>query len=308
MPCAHRLVLVDDAAIAHAPEEVGGKAATLARLRLDQYPVPKLFSITTTAFRLHLRQNAMLPHRGGDHADSPEATRATIDSAPLPDPLIRAICEAYVTWDEPTVAVRSSGVTEDGRSASYAGIFESFLGVRGSSLLLNRMRSCWSSYFNPRVSDYRTALQQPTEEFPLMGVAVQQQIFPARAGVLFTRHPLNPQASLAYLECNFGTGESVVGGLVTPDALTMSRETGEVVSATIPRKELMTVIHPQGRESRTVAVPDSLAPTRVISDAEALELTQLGLKIEGTLGAPQDIEWAIDDAQIWVVQARPITR
>jgi pyruvate,water dikinase len=142
---------------------------------------------------------------------------------------------------------------------------------------------------------------------PRFAVIVQAQVFSGKSGVLFTVHPLEPRSDTACIEANFGTGDSVAGGLATPDTITVSRSTGDVVEAHIATKRRMTSVSPESEGTALLELKDHRSTSAVLTDAEARELLQMGLRIERLLGGPQDIEWAYDDGHLWVLQARPVT-
>ncbi len=310
-PSPTPLVLASDSSIADAPALAGAKAATLARLRLAGLPVPRLSVVTTAGFLAHLHSNAISVTVGADSGARPDAIRRALLSAPMPESVHAATVAAYQVLSLPAagpapVAVRSSGVAEDGLNASFAGQFDSFLGVRGDERVVQSVKDCWASYLSDRSMNYRAA-RRVTENAPLIAVILQRQIFAVKAGVLFTRHPVAADPSLAYIEANFGTGESVVGGLVTPDSITMSRDTMMIVDRMVADKSTMTVVAPDAAGSSTIATPADLVNKPVLTASEAWDLLDAALRIERELGAPQDIEWAIDGTQMWIIQARPIT-
>ena len=287
------------------------KAATLATLRLAGLPVPPLSVVTTAGFLTHLHVNGISLPLGPISLADIEAVRQAVRSAPLPATVRAAAVRGYQSLGlragaPASVAVRSSAVAEDGFSASFAGQFDSFLAVRGEELLVQRVKDCWASYLSDRSAQYRAA-RGTIEEVPLMAVIMQCQIFATKAGVMFTRHPVVADPSLVYVEANFGTGESVVAGMVTPDSITMSRDTMSIVEATVAQKSTMTVVTPEATDSSTIATPADLVHEPVLTAAQARALLDAGLWIERELGAPQDVEWAIDGNQLWIIQARPIT-
>jgi phosphoenolpyruvate synthase/pyruvate phosphate dikinase len=279
---------------------VGAKAATLARLAHEGIPVPGFFVVPSTALSLHLETNGIAwPGLAEELRD-----------APVPASVRRPVLDAYDRLGppsgHPTVAVRSSGAEEDSVGASFAGQFASVLGVQGYEALLEALKECWASYLSPKSLRYRAQRGIDIGPEPRLAVIVQVQVFAVKAGVLFTVHPLDPRSDTACIEANFGTGESVVGGLATPDTLTISRSDGEVVDAHIGTKHQMTSVSSE-RGTALLDVEDPKRTSAVLTDAEARELLRLGLRIEQLLGGPQDIEWAYDEGRLWILQARPIT-
>jgi phosphoenolpyruvate synthase/pyruvate phosphate dikinase len=304
---ASELVL-DRAHCLDAPSLAGAKAATLARLTDAGIPVPDFFVVSTRAFACHLRHSG-LAWPPSDSA-SPETLRARLSEAPVPEPVARTV-ESALRLVKPAggsdaFAVRSSAAEEDSAQSSFAGQFTSFLAVARQDLL-EAVKKCWVSYLSDRSVGYRKRRGVPFAQEPAFAVIIQTQVFPRVAGVLFTIHPLTPQGEMAYLEANFGTGESVAGSLATPDGLTISRSTGSVVDRRIGTKRRMTVVDRSTSGSRVVEVDESMQREPAITDSEAEEVFRTGRAIERLLGHPQDVEWAIQGEKLWVLQARPVT-
>ncbi len=288
---------------------MGGKAASLARLAAAGVPVPDFFVITSRAFERHLEHNGLV-WPASDDPKTIEHLVEQIKNGPMPgvvhEPLLLAYQKLTLGEVKPVVAVRSSGAGEDSGPASFAGQFATTLGVAGSGVT-RAVHDCWASCLSNGSLAYRRSRGIPLGTGPEFAVVVQSQLFAARAGVLFTRHPLEPQGDLAYVEANFGTGESVVGGMVTPDSVSVSRSTGKVLNVRIGSKKRMTVVSEGGRGSGVVDTDPDRRSAAVLSGAEAEQLVKLGLRIEEQMGQPQDIEWAFDASGLWILQARPQT-
>jgi phosphoenolpyruvate synthase/pyruvate phosphate dikinase len=275
-------------------------------------PVPDFFCLPSAAFARHLTENTIhWPESVNMSTDFERLRdlRAKILMAPVPEAVSRPALAAYddlcSAAGHDKVAVRSSGGEEDSASSSFAGQFASILGV--STDLLDAVKECWASYLSDRSLRYRASQGIPLPGVPTFGVIVQAQVLSQKAGVLFTMHPLEPDLRVAYIEANFGTGESVVGGLTTPDAITISRSSGEVVESAIGTKRRMTMVSLEARGSSEVDVEESQRNLPVLSDSEAQAIFELGLRIEGLMGGPQDIEWAFDSQGLWILQSRPLT-
>lgn len=285
---------------------VGAKAMRLGQLAGAGFAVPPFFAVTAEAFAAHLDANAIAWPSAA--AGLVPGTEVAIACSPLPPEVAGAVAEAYRVLATPPggdVAVRSSGAEEDGTAASFAGQFSTDLGIRGEAALLGALRRCWASCLSEWSMAYRAAAGLVLPPSPAFGVVVQAQVAATRAGVLFTRHPLD--ASAAYVEANFGTGESVVGGLATPDGVTVCRDTRAVLNRVLGTKRRMTAVAPGGGPSTVVEVDPVLRAGPALSDAEAGAIVEAGLRIEALFGVPQDVEWAIDRRQLWILQARPIT-
>jgi phosphoenolpyruvate synthase/pyruvate phosphate dikinase len=291
-----------------AASVVGAKGATLARLIDAGIPVPDFFVVSSRAFACHLRQNRLA--WPPSESDSPETLRAQISEAPVPEPVARAVDSALgglmLAGRPSPLAVRSSAAEEDSAQSSFAGQFISLLAVDPQEVL-EAVKKIWASYLSDRSISYRLRRGIPFTGDPGFAVIVQTQVFPRVAGVLFTIHPLAPEGETAYLEANFGTGESVAGSLATPDGFTISRSTGAVVDRRIGTKRRMTVVDPGAWGSRVVDVKESMRDEPAITGSEAEEVFRAGKAIEHLLGHPQDVEWAFEGEKLWILQARPVT-
>jgi pyruvate,water dikinase len=278
----------------------------LARLAQAAIPVPQFFVVSSLAFAEHLSRNGI---EWAGSADA-ESLREQIFRAPVPNevgaPLSEALEGLNAVARHSKVAVRSSGAEEDSASSSFAGQFTSVLSVDPSDVL-EAVKKCWASYVSDRSMSYRASRGIAIGDLPGFAVIIQTQVFSLKAGVLFTVHPLEPDGDSAYLEANYGTGESVVGSLATPDGMTISRSSGKVVESRIGTKRRMTSVSPHSQGSSLVEVETSLQSSPALTNDEAEEVFEMGRRIEQLQGSPQDIEWTFDTRGLWIVQARPIT-
>ncbi|MBL8865981.1 MAG: PEP/pyruvate-binding domain-containing protein, partial [Planctomycetia bacterium] len=255
---------------------VGGKGASLAATLRAGLPVPPGFVIATDAYRR--------THSAGLRSDSI---------------LTQSIREAYRALGG-AVAVRSSATGEDGAEASFAGQQETILGVVGEDAVLDAIERCWKSLQTDRAIAYRRQKGIP-DDAVAMAVVVQRLVPAETAGVLFTRDPLDPAANRMIVEASYGLGEAVVSGKVTPDRYTLEFASGRVVEQTRGRKTVRIV---DGREE---AVPEGLQEAFCLKEDELERLAELGRRVEAFYGQPRDIEWAIVEGQVYLLQARPIT-
>jgi len=293
---------------------VGNKALALGRLIAARIRVPPFFVISSAALERYLSyygisiRNYIQPNPStSDLEVQAGCLKKIILDSPVPDEVLVAIHELYSDLSErangAVVAVRSSGAAEDLPTASFAGQFLSRLGVSGKESLISAVRECWSSYFGPRVAAYRKA-HSLTSSLIAFAVIVQRQIFAKKAGVLFTAHPVF-NSDCIYVEANFGTGESVVGGLVTPDAYSISRD-GRISAIEVKRKKKMTIVS-SGQGSMVIDTDPEIRDAQCLTETELRQLADSALLVERLFGQPQDIEWAIDSEGYWILQARPIT-
>jgi rifampicin phosphotransferase len=296
---------------------VGGKGANLGELTNAGFPVPDGFCVTTRAFE-HFMANAT----GTDglytqlEALDPEDTAGArtlsgqwknlLRGQPVPPEVAQAVLNAWsALGTEHAYAVRSSATAEDLPDASFAGQQDSYLNVRGETALLEAVRDCWASLFNDRAILYRQRLGVGHRDVSL-AVVVQRMVASEVSGILFTADPLTGNRTVASIDASFGLGEALVAGMVNADAYRVDRRTRRVLERRISDK---TVAIQSVTAGGTVQV--NLGPEQrnraALTDAQALDLVDLGARVEAHYGAPQDIEWALTNGVWSVLQARPIT-
>lgn len=286
-------------AFADLPSEstaiAGGKGASLSRMAAAGLPVPPGFVVAAGAFRDFLESSgadALIAQLTNDlDVDdrlSIERVAGRIQehiiSTDIPSHLAEAIRAAHDSLEHGSrVAVRSSAVSEDGLTASYAGQQESYLNVAGSEAVLERVRECWASFFSPRALFYRA--QKGVLSDTRMAVVVQEMVQADRSGVMFTVDPIRNRRECMIIEGAPGLGDAIVSGEVTPDHYVVSRDGGAAIDVFIADDD-------RGR---------------VLSDGELHDLRTLGLRIEAFFGRPQDVEWCIRGDRILLLQSRAIT-
>jgi pyruvate,water dikinase len=305
----------------------GGKGASLGELVRAGFPVPAGFVVTTAAFREALGAldpdgsipRAVAALDPGDHQRVARVTaelRARVASAPLSGALAAALAAAYAQLGAAPgaaagtgaaagpvpVAVRSSGTAEDAASASFAGLQDSYLWVRGAEQVAAALRRCWASLYSVASVTYRLRRgpagrqRLAAEAGAAMAVVVQRMVDARVAGVMLTRSPTTGDRSVVTVEGAWGLGSAVVGGEVTPDAWTVSKVTGEILKRTVASKPRRHRPDSRAAGSGVVAeeVPAELRDRPCLSDAEVRALARLGARVERHYGTPQDIEWALE--------------
>ena len=288
-------VLIDLADATRATS--GGKAAPLAALLRAGLSVPPGFVVPASAYELALADVDVVDaaRQGADRA------RVLVERALLGPELIDEISVALERITAPPghgyVAVRSSANTEDGTTATAAGQHDTFLAVRGRDDVVQAVRKCWASLWSERAVAYRGHRSGgPDATLPTTAVLVQRLVDAEVAGVLFT-------GAATRIEASWGLGESIVGGLVTPDTWLVAGDT--IVDRAVGGKGSRT--DRAGNQVVTLPVPPADRNRPCLRDQDAIDLAQVGRVIERLLGRHQDIEWAIADGRIWILQARPIT-
>lgn len=307
---------------------VGGKNASLGEMTRAGLRVPPGFAITTAAYRDYLDQASLGPEikkilASLDRQDVTAGEQASRDirqmmgATPIPAQIEDAICSAYETLcaecavpDLP-VAVRSSATAEDLPGASFAGQQDTALWVRSAVSVVIRTALCWSSLFTSRAITYRNEMGFPHEKV-LISVGVQKMANAKTAGVMFTLNPANGDRSKIAIDANWGLGESVVSGVVTPDNFLVDKVTFDIIRRTASPKLIEYEPDPEAGRVQILDVPPERQTQLCLSDEEVITLAELGKRIEQHYGMPQDIEWAIDrdlrfPDNVVVLQSRPET-
>ncbi|MGC4033773.1 MAG: PEP/pyruvate-binding domain-containing protein [Tepidisphaeraceae bacterium] len=261
---------------------VGGKAASLGKLIRAGFPVPDGFVILPP-------NTPGSTTNGNGHAHAGEVVGGAFE-----------ILAAYARLGRGTVAVRSSATAEDGAVSSMAGQFETVLNVEGDAELLDAVRHCRTSVGSDRVRAYINE-RGIAEADVRMAVVVQKQINADIAGVLFTAAPDSIFPRQMLIEASFGLGESVVSGRVQPDILRVDFHGGQVVETTIARK-LFEITRDGER-----AIEPARQNQPCLDSLQVHALWKLARRAEEHFGCPQDIEWAVADGQLYLLQSRPIT-
>jgi pyruvate,water dikinase len=317
---------------------VGGKGASLGELIRAGIRVPPGCVVTVRAFERALRaldpagtirrEIERLP--ADDRAEIARVTariRARIATEPLPEDVRKQImARSGALGGDPfngdggvggggqpgmAVAVRSSATGEDGAEASFAGLQDTYLWVRGEDALLGAVSKCWASLYNAEAVGYRRRMKIGEQDLA-MAVVVQRMVEPRCAGVMFTCSPTTGDRSVIAVEACWGLGSALVSGDVTPDCFVISKVTGEIVRRTVAAKLRRHQAGPGGRGVAAADVPAPLREQACLADAEIAALARIGQRVEEHYGAPQDIEWAITEGSraeegIVVLQSRPET-
>jgi rifampicin phosphotransferase len=300
---------------------VGGKGANLGLLTAAGFAVPPGFVVATEAYRLHLEAIDSDPGIAtlvdGIDYDEPrkleEATaaiRALIIATPLAAASRSAIADAYrsLSGTNGAVAVRSSGTAEDTAEASFAGLHDTFLDVRGEEVLFESIRACWASLWTARATRYRhdKGFDHLSAD---LAVVVQAMVDSECAGVMFTANPLTGATDEVIVNASWGLGESVVSGLVTPDEFVLAKATLDLRRTSIGDKTaeiIRDVDAPSGVVTRDVDPARRLRPS--LSEDQLRRLGQMGKRVEDHYGQmPQDVEWALADGEFFLLQSRDVT-
>jgi pyruvate,water dikinase len=282
----------------------GGKGSSLARMAALGLPVPPGFVVPANAL------TDALPDGGAElralaRAQDAGAAQALIRTVELDPALREEVLSAYAALgpgDVP-VAVRSSACAEDSEAASFAGQQETFLHVRGGDQVRARIRDCWASFFSERALFYRS--KKGSLDDLGMAVVVQRMVQADIAGVLFTCDPVRKRRDRMVVEAVIGLGEAAVSGAVTPDHYIIKRD-GRVRKASVHRQPYA-IVAGEGGGVVEQALSAEEGGARKAGDELLAQLARLGDDLEQRVGVPQDIEWAVQDGELYVLQARPVT-
>jgi pyruvate,water dikinase len=290
----------------------GGKGASLARMAALGLPVPPGFVVPASCLAEGLSDGGAelrsLLTAARDHesfAAAAEQAQALVAVVEPADQLRASIVESYAALGdgEPPVAVRSSACAEDSDTASFAGQQETYLHVRGAELVVDRIRDCWGSFFTERALFYRS--RKGTLEDLGMAVVVQRMVEADVAGVLFTVDPTRGRRDRMLVEAVFGLGEAVVSGQVTPDHYVLARD-GRLKKHRLSTQPYAVTRDPAGG-IREEPLPEAQGAAQTLDEEQLRRLADVGRDLEERLGGPQDIEWAIEGGELFVLQARPVT-
>ncbi|WP_458207111.1 phosphoenolpyruvate synthase [Haladaptatus sp. NG-SE-30] len=297
-------------------ELVGGKGASLGELTGADLPVPPGFVVTAQSYRRFIEETGIADELfeavDVDTEDSAALAEAEsraeelILGTEIPEDIKDGILEAYDGLDDGKafVAVRSSATAEDLPDASFAGQQETFLNITRDDLV-ERVKECWASLFTQRAIYYRQEKGFDHEKVDI-AVVVQRMVDAEKSGVMFTSHPSTGEKKII-IEAAWGLGEAVVSGSVSPDNYVVDRSSGATEDITIADKKVMHTKDTETGETVEQAVPEDRRNARVLSEDDIARLVELGEEVEDHYETPQDVEWAILDGEVYMLQSRPIT-
>ena len=299
---------------------VGGKGANLGEMTNANIPVPSGFIVTADAYFDFLRQTKLTDKlrellEPVDVNDSKQLqqvaaqVRQVISGAAMPPEIAKEIEQAYIKMGRGLVAVRSSATAEDLPEASFAGQQRTFLNVQGDKEVVVAVQECWASLFEARAIFYR--VEQNFDHFQVgIAVPVQRMVQSEASGIMFTLDTETSDRSKIIIDAVLGLGEMIVSGDVTPDHYIVSKNELKIASKEIAKQELKMIRSDGGKgEEANVKVtltPDEQAQQK-ISDDDIIALAKIGKQLEDHYQFPQDIEWAKEDNQLFIVQTRPVT-
>lgn len=312
-----------------ATTTIGPKLGRLAELAAAGFDTPRGFAVTAAACAVHELDSGLadaLRDRLGavsDSDDPAEVAAAAVDlqsrylSCPIEPALAEEVVAAYGRLGDvlgildPPVAVRSSALGEDAREASFAGVFDTHLGIRTGADVVDAVRACWASRFSARALAYQLRRSWSAPQWMPMAVGVLELIEAQASGVAFSVHPTTGARDRLVIEGTFGWGEAVVQGLVTPDRVEVDATDGRVLRYVVSDKAVISALRAGSREVVAQPMPADLRLARALDPARVADVARVVMGIDRHYGHPVDVEWVIDAADatrpVVVVQARPVT-
>ncbi len=298
---------------------VGGKGKSLAAMASAGMNVPGGFCVATSAYRQYVTdgnlQASILdlarPGISGRTVSFDEASAAIqplFKTELLCGDTIAEIRRAYASLegDNPAVAVRSSANAEDLPDMSFAGQQDTYLNVRGEDAVIEAICNCWASLWTPRAISYRHEMGID-QDAVAMAVVVQIMVPSDVSGILFTANPATGERSEMIINASYGLGEAVVGGHVAADTFIVERDTLSLKNTIVGSKK-QKIVSSGDQGTRLVDIAENQRDEMSLSESALRELAILAVNVEETFGGlPLDIEWAIHDNRLWLLQARAIT-
>ncbi|MDD7937166.1 PEP/pyruvate-binding domain-containing protein [Actinomycetospora lutea] len=323
------VVWIDEVDPARAIAAGGSKMGRLAELLRSGVEVPRGFAVTVDAYARHCRESGLderidavisrlgsAPGEAEVEAASAEI-RAMFTATPVGADLTARLTEAYeelclrcVDVNVP-VAVRSSATGEDAADASFAGIFDTYLGVSGIDRVLDAVRNCWGSLFTARALAYRLRKGISHHAMPI-AVGVIELIHARSSGVAFSVHPVTGKPDRIVIETNWGWGEAVVQGVVDPDHVEVGKADGRVLKYDVAHKRIVSAFDFAVGAVTEIDMPAKLADRQVLDDEQIGAIASAVRAIEEHYGHPVDVEWVISRHRragdpVCIVQTRPVT-
>lgn len=278
-------------------DSVGSKALNLIKMKQQGLPVPDGFIVQPNTFRRFMEANEITL--------DDELLQEKMLHAKMPPDVESELLAAFETIKQAfnAVAVRSSSSAEDLENTSFAGQYETYLNVKTKEELIMKIKACWSSAFAERVRHYFKTMNIDLTDIS-MSVVVQGLVKSEVSGVIFSQNPVTDNASELMINASYGLGEAIVSGLVTPDAFLVNKTTYEAVKE-LGLKEMKILADDEG--TKEVATAEAEQCRFCLTDSVIHQLTALTNQLEAFFGYPVDVEFAVKQDQVYLLQARPIT-
>lgn len=298
---------------------VGGKGANLGEMTKAGFPVPGGFAVTVPAYNLFLNENKISQKiyeilavtDVNDPAQLEQASKKIqkiINTSSFPKAVFEDVVHAYKKmsgrFSKALVAVRSSATAEDLPGMSFAGQQATFLNIKGENSLQVAIRECWASLFTPRAIYYRHSNKIKHERVGI-SVIVQKMIQSEVSGIMFSVDPVTNLKDRIIIDAVWGLGEMIVQGAYVPDHYVVQKDTYAILSKEVnpQEKQLIRV----GKDTKETEVNKKLIESPKLGDKHIIALAKIAQRLQEHYYFPQDIEWAMEKDNLYIVQTRPIT-
>ena len=307
------------------PTLVGGKGLNILKLGKIKVNIPPGFIVNTNAYKKFIEKSSYHDQlidlfsknvKPKDILNHSKELKSLIIRSRFPEYIKKEIKEVFDEINNKlkkkiSYAVRSSATIEDSKAFSFAGQAESFLNNKNFDEILLSLKNCWSSLFSPQALLYLLQMKKKGIDFSLlnisMAVVVQEMINSEVSGVLFTTNVLDNNTTQMLINATWGLGETVTDNLVVPDMIILNKSEFNIVRYDIGKKEKRSIQNPNGSGTILIENDQNSGSFCSLTTKQLYQLYDLGLKLENEFSYPQDIEWAIQNEVIYVLQTRPIT-
>jgi phosphohistidine swiveling domain-containing protein len=296
-----------------AKKESGGKGHNLYLLSTNGIKVPKFITLPPSFFEEFKRLSNIEEYVQNILADSKlsmldvsEKIKNKIVETNMPLSVYEAIAKAYETLEKDLISVRSSAHDEDSALHSFAGQLSSFLYISDLDRTILAVKECWASAYSERSLHYRTINKLEILNIKV-SVILQEMIDPDISGVFFTCNPINGKSDQVFINSVYGVGEGLVSGLLDADTYALSKKDGSIIEKNIVEKTKKLIRDTNAQTCLEVEVPLNEQNAESLTARELKDLHEMANRIENFYGRPQDVEWAIKDGELFILQSRPVT-
>jgi pyruvate,water dikinase len=296
-----------------AKKESGGKGYNLFLLNSNGINVPHFVTLTTAFFEA-FKEDAKIDDFiesafAGENPNLLEVSKKIhnkIMETPFTTDLRAQIEKIYKELNRSLISVRSSAHDEDSALHSFAGQLSSFLYIADFENALKALKECFASAYSERSLHYRTINKLELRKIKV-SVIFQEMIDPDISGVFFTCNPINGNNDQIFINSVYGVGEGLVSGLLDADTYAISKTDGSILEKTIVEKPKKLIRDKEKQQCLEVEVEAGLVNADSLSSADLKKLHDMATKIELFYGRPQDVEWAIKNGELYILQSRPVT-
>jgi pyruvate,water dikinase len=306
------------------PSLLGGKGSNLIKLVKIGMNVPRGFIVNINAYKKFLAESDYTDQLMEIFSKKLEPKKIMQDSAKIQDLILKSAIPKEIVNDIKkgfeeiclddsgiSFAVRSSATIEDSSKFSFAGQADSFLYNKTFDEILISLKKCWASLFSTRAMLYLLQMRKQGLELSLsdiqMAVVIQKMVNSEIAGVLFTANIVTNDLTQMYLNCTWGLGESIADNSVNADTIIVNKNNFEIVKRIIGKKEKKSIQNPEASGTIMIDTEPRYCDICSLNENQLRQVYNMGIKIESAFNYPQDIEWAIENDVLYILQTRPIT-